>query len=95
MARVQIDDETWGEFRAQLATTPVSVALGGLVKREVARRRRLSASDPAGIRMALEDARDLAGELASMIARLEAMQHARMRERELESSLQAPHQTQY
>jgi hypothetical protein len=90
MARVQVDDETWGEFRAQLGATPVSVALGGLVKREVARRRRLAASDPAGVRMALEDARELAGELASMIARLEAVQDARIRERELESPLRTP-----
>jgi hypothetical protein len=41
MARVQVSDEVWAAYRAQLGTTPVSVGLGRLVEREVARRRRL------------------------------------------------------
>jgi hypothetical protein len=37
MARVQASDEMWAAFRAQLGVTPVSVALGRLVEREVGR----------------------------------------------------------
>ncbi len=71
MARVQITDETWAAFRAQLGTTPVSVALGRLVDREVGRTARRSASDVEHVRVALEDAREVASELASLITRLE------------------------
>ena len=73
MARVQASDETWAAFRAQLGVTPVSVALGRLVEREVARTARSSASDAEGVRVALEDARAVAGELAALIARLEPL----------------------
>jgi hypothetical protein len=73
MARVQASDETWAAFRAQLGVTPVSVALGRLVEREVARTARSSGSDPEGVRVALEDAREVAGELAALIARLEPL----------------------
>jgi hypothetical protein len=73
MARVQASDETWAAFRAQLGVTPVSVALGRLVEREVARTARSSASDAEGVRVALEDAREVAGELAALIARLEPL----------------------
>jgi hypothetical protein len=71
MARVQVSDEVWAAFRASLGTTPVNVALGQLVTREVGRKARRSANDPQGIRVALADARDVAGELTSLIARLE------------------------
>ena len=71
MARVQVSDEVWADFRAGLGTTPVNVALGGLVRREVGRRARRSTNDSAGIRIALADARDVADELMSLIARLE------------------------
>jgi hypothetical protein len=71
MARVQASDETWAAFRAQLGATPVSVALGRLVERDVARSLRRSKSDAEGVRVALEDAREVAEELASLIARLE------------------------
>ncbi len=71
MARVQISPETWAAFRAQLGATPVSVALGRLVEHEVARSLRRSKSDSESVRVALEDARQLADELASLIARLE------------------------
>jgi hypothetical protein len=73
MARVQASDETWAAFRAQLGATPVNVALGRLVEREVARSSRSSASDAEGVRVALEDARQVAGELATLIARLEPL----------------------
>jgi hypothetical protein len=77
MARVQASDDVWAAFRAQLGLTPVSVALGRLVEREVGRTARTSATDGEGARLALQDAREVAGELAALIARLErAGQHA-------------------
>jgi hypothetical protein len=48
----------------------VSVALGELVRREVGRAARRSASHADGARLALEDARQLSGELAALIALL-------------------------
>ena len=71
MARVQVSPETWAVFRAQLGATPVSAGLGRLVEHEVARSLRRSKSDSESVRVALEDARQLADELASLIARLE------------------------
>jgi hypothetical protein len=67
MARVKISDEVWATYRASLGATPVSVALGELVRREVGRGSRRSASDLQGVRVALEDARQLSAELASLI----------------------------
>ncbi len=72
MARVQVSNETWAAYRASLGTTPVSVALGKLVEREVARHRRRSAADAEGVRDAVRDARLVADELASLIARIES-----------------------
>jgi hypothetical protein len=71
MARVQVSDEVWAAFRTGLGTTPVNDALGELVRREVARKARRSADDADGIRIALADAREVADELRSLIARLE------------------------
>jgi hypothetical protein len=71
MARVQVSDEVWAAYRAGLGATPVSVALGELVRREVGRKARRRSSDVAGVRIALDDARELADELAALIARLE------------------------
>jgi hypothetical protein len=71
MARVQVSDEVWAAYRAGLGATPVSVALGELVRREVGRKARRRASDVAGVRLALNDARELAHELGVLIARLE------------------------
>lgn len=71
MARVQVSDETWAAYRAALGTTSVSVALGKLVEREVARHRRRTAVDADGVEEAVEDARSVAKELAMLIARLE------------------------
>jgi hypothetical protein len=71
MARVQVSDEVWSAFRASLGTTPVSIALGELVRREVGRRERRTASDEQGVRLAVEDARAVAEELQEMIVRLE------------------------
>lgn len=71
MARVQVSDEIWSAFRASLGATPVSVALGELVRREVGRGERRTASDEQGVRLAVEDARAVADELQEMIARLD------------------------
>jgi len=73
MARVQASDEVWAAFRAQLGVTPVSVALGRLVEREVGRSARRSATDVDGVQLALDDAREVADELATLIARLEKL----------------------
>ena len=71
MARVQVSDEVWATYRASLGATPVSVALGKLVRREVGRAARRSASDADGARLPLEDAPQLSDELASLLARRE------------------------
>jgi hypothetical protein len=71
MARVQISPEMWAAFRAQLGATPVSVALGRLVERDVAKNLRKTTSDAEGARVALDDARLVADELAALITRLE------------------------
>ena len=73
MSRVQVSDEVWSAFRVGLGPKPLSVALGELVEREVARQRRRSASDAEGARLALEDARSLAQELEQLISRLEPL----------------------
>jgi hypothetical protein len=78
MARVHVSDETWAAFRSQLGVTPVSVGLGRLVERSVAQEGRRSASDPQGVRVAIDDARTVARELESMILRLERTQQARV-----------------
>jgi hypothetical protein len=93
MARVQVSDEVWAAYRAGLGATPVSVALGELVRREVGRNARLSASDLEGIRIALDDARQLSGELASLIARLERVGSAPVRSADLDSwsARESPH----
>ena len=71
MARVYVSDDTWSAYRAVLGSTPVSVALGKLVEREVAAHRRRTALDADGVRAAVQDARLVADELASLIVRLE------------------------
>jgi hypothetical protein len=72
MARVQVSDDVWAAFRASLGATPVSAALGELVRREVGRSERRTASDEQAIRLAVEDARAVAEELHEMISRLDA-----------------------
>ena len=91
MARVQVSDEVWAAFRAGLGTTPVNVALGELVRREVARNARRSADDAAGIRIALADAREIADELRSLIARLERADGDDLQSRESEPSFGDEH----
>lgn len=86
IARVQVSDEVWAAFRAGLGTTPVNAALGELVRREVARKARRSANDARGIRIALADARAVADELTSLIARLEPAAATGRRSRDTELS---------
>jgi hypothetical protein len=71
MARVQVSDEVWAAYRASLGTRPVSVALGELVRREVGRAARRSASDADAASLALDDARQLSDELTALITRFE------------------------
>jgi len=71
MARIHVDDDTWTAYRHSLGSTPVSLALGKLVEREVARNRRLTAADADGVRLAVEDAKQVADELSALIARLD------------------------
>lgn len=75
MARVQVGPDTWAAYRASLGSTPVSVALGRLVEREVASHRRRTALDAEGVRSAVEEARQVAQELADLIARLESARY--------------------
>src|SRR5262249_9435559 len=88
MARVQVSDEIWAAFRGGLGTTPVNVALGELVGREVARKARRSATDSGRIRIALADAREVADELASLIARLERAASDDLQSRDNEASVE-------
>ena len=76
MARVQIKDEIWAAYRASLGTTPVSVALGRLIEREVASHRRRTAPDADDVREAVEEARGVADELSALIVRLDEMHRA-------------------
>ncbi len=71
MTRVQVSDETWAAYRVASGATPVSVALGQLVEREVASHRRRTALDADGVRDAVLEARAVAGELQHLISRLE------------------------
>lgn len=71
MARVQVSDEVWASFRAGLGVTPVNIALGKLVEREVGRQRRRTADDAQEAQAAIEDARSVANELETLALRLE------------------------
>lgn len=68
-----MSDETWSAFRAGLGATPASVALGRLVEREVASRRRRAALDAEAVNAAIGEGRLVAEELATLISRLETL----------------------
>ena len=71
MARVQVSDEVWSAFRAGLGATPASVALGRLVEREVAQRRRRTEPDPAAMRDAVNEAKVVIDELRALVDRVD------------------------
>jgi hypothetical protein len=70
MARVQVSDETCAAYRAAWDHARQR-RMGRLVEREVASHRRRTAVDADGGQVAVEDAREAAKELATLIARLE------------------------
>jgi len=77
MARVQVDNEVWREFRAIAGYRPISELLGELVEREVCKARssrlRDGRLDDREVVEALARAREQQDELAAIVARLESL----------------------
>ncbi len=77
MARVQVDDETWQQFRGIAGHRPISEILGELVEREVrnaqSARLREGRLDDIQIVKALDTARELQVDLAATVSRLESL----------------------
>jgi hypothetical protein len=77
MARVQVADDVWADFRAAAGHRPISEVLGELVSREVDRYRSKRLRDgelPAReITEALEQAARQQADLAAIVDRLEAL----------------------
>lgn len=77
MARVQINDETWREFRVVAGGRSISEVLGELVEREVRRARSTRLRDGTltdrELIEALERARDQAEDLQAIVTRLESL----------------------
>jgi DTW domain-containing protein YfiP len=75
MARVQVDDATWADFRKMVGYRPVSEVLGELVTREVeryrSRRLREGELDDREVVEALERARAQQQDLQAIVERLE------------------------
>jgi hypothetical protein len=78
MARVQVSDDVWADFRAAAGNRPISEVLGSLVSREVDRYRskrlRQGQLEPSELVGALEDARSQQADLASIVERLERLE---------------------
>ena len=78
MARVQVADDVWADFRAAAGHRPLSEVLGELVTREVDRYRskRLRAGrlDPREITEALAHAAQQQADLAIIVERLERLE---------------------
>src|SRR5688572_23126172 len=74
MARVQVADEVWADFRAAAGNRPLSEVLGELVTREVdryrSRRIREGQLDARQLADALEDAARQQADLAAIVERL-------------------------
>lgn len=83
MARVQVDDATWADFRALAGYRPVSEVLGELVTREVeryrSRRLREGELDDRQVVEALERAREQQADLMAIVERLEGAAEAHRR----------------
>jgi hypothetical protein len=81
MARVQVDDATWADFRALAGYRPISEVLGEMVTREVersrSRRLRDGQLDDRQLIDALKRAREQQADLAAIVERVEALTGAR------------------
>ncbi len=79
MARVQVADDVWSDFRALAGYKPMSELLGELVSREVEKYRsqklREGALQADELVEALERARAQQQDLAAIVDRLERLQH--------------------
>jgi len=71
MARVQVADDVWADFRALAANESIAAVLGGLVERYRARRLRAGQLDDHQLVDALDRARQLRDELVAIVERLE------------------------
>jgi hypothetical protein len=80
MARVQVADDVWADFRAAAGHRPISEVLGELVTREVARYRSKRLRDGELHAREITDALEQAGrqqaDLAAIVERLEALRRA-------------------
>ena len=78
MARVQVADDVWADFRTAAGHRPLSEVLGELVTREVdryrSRRLRDGQLDPREITAALDYAAQQQADLAIIVERLERLQ---------------------
>ncbi len=76
MARVQVSDEVWADFRALAGYRPLSELLGELVTKEVeryrSRRLREAQLEPDELIEAIDRARQQQTDLEAIVARLEA-----------------------
>ena len=77
MARVQVTDDVWNDFRALAGYRPMSELLGELVTREVEKYRSQKLRDgrlePRELLDALERAREQQQDLEALVSRLEAI----------------------
>ena len=85
MARVQVSDAVWSEFRAGVGNRPISEVLGELVTREVerdrSRRVRDGRFDDHEVADAIERAREQQAVLEAIVVRLEALRAGVRRDR--------------
>ena len=81
MARVQVTDDVWTDFRALAGYRPMSELLGELVMREVEKYRsqklRAGQLEPRELLDALEQAQAQRADLEAIVRRLEALRDAR------------------
>jgi hypothetical protein len=75
MARVQVADDVWADFRSLAGDRPIAAVLGDLVTKEVTRHRsrrvREGALDDRQLIEALERARATQADLETIVTRLE------------------------
>lgn len=77
MARVQVPDDVWADFKSLAGYRPMSELIGELVTREVeryrSRRLREGQLEPDQLLEALERARQQQADLQAIVERLEAL----------------------